>query len=157
MTQRKATNQFFLFVVQMQKHTVKSELIFYSVVMPQFLLVGICFFFFFPFFFPGKWTSSSSTFPADLNYPSSPINCSGSLSISGVQVLVSQKSCMYRRCRMRLIVLKLAFDFTFEQLEVVFRVPANAWRQKSFSRRHKQDKELGKIKRKCLLQEQFLP
>lgn len=103
-----------------------------------------------PRLFPGKWTSSSGTFPADLNYPCSPINCSGSVSISVVQVLLSQiwiKSGMYRRCRIRLLILNLAFGFTFEQLVVVFRVPANAWRWKSFSWRHR-GKKIGSNKEK---------
>lgn len=104
---------------------MKSEIIFSSVVLSQFLLIV----FFFSFFFPGKQTSSSGTFPVDLNYPCFPINCPRSLSVRHVQVLLSQifiKPYMYRRSRLQLLELNLAGGFTFEQLVVVFRVSANA-------------------------------
>lgn len=145
MTQRKSTNYFFCLLFGCTRHTLKSELIFCSVVLSQFLLVDMPPP---PPLFPGKWTSSSGTFPADLNYPCSPINCSGSVSISVVQVLLSQiwiKSGMYRKCRIRLLILNLAFGFTFEV--VVFRAPANAWRWKSFSWRHR-GKKIGSNKEK---------
>lgn len=102
---------------------MKSEIIFSSVVLSQFLLVV------FFFFSPGKRTSSSGTFPVNLNYPCFPMNCPRSLSVRDVQVLLSQifiKCYIYSRGGIQLPVLTLAGGFTFEQLAVVFRVSANA-------------------------------
>lgn len=125
MTQKKINKLFFVCLLfGCTRHKMKSEIIFSSVVLSQFLLVV-----FFSSFFPGKRTSSSGTFPVNLNYPCFPINCPRSLSVRDVQVLLSQifiKSFIYSRSGIQLLVLHLAGGFTFEQLVVVFRVSANA-------------------------------